>query len=582
MLISGQRSRRVFAFDSARNPHRMSFYSDRARQTQSSPSVSLEKGAYRLRAPAQRGVYQVSPLRPRRNSRAGKDLPAIRYKKQMAMLIVFLICATVTSFGTAYYLLSTRWDFNPAPQVHSSDAAHGLQVADFDIDFLSDSGFLGGYGSSSHPEEKFLAYLPHSGFHNQRIAFENALVLSHLLNRTLLVPPVHLGNVSLPYYPFPVLQQMLVMADKRGLQHCGYATALHSPECTEYSIYTYVPWDWLVDLTYIKRRQPLVPCWTLTDEGLQDSLGIAKDDIFVLADSSRDMYGFQDFVSLSPANTRKYQHMVHLSTLLFRSERLIQLGTLFGSSRLHLRNAYNLNLRKDVRESMARMNPLLHRVASAVKRSLGGQYLGAHLRLGDGIFQDEADKNSRLVWWKLVHGVLGYSIEETMAIEHRALGVQSSTAADNSEPPVGLPVAWELHQLRLRSPWPSKSSPHSPTSPPCDRIPDSFSGLPSPGLRLFISTDVPDPRNNTHLTLFMRTFPCVAFLSDFGEETASLDKLQSPLDGLLLKPFLLPFVDALVVSSSEKVVGTDGSTFSRFVEDVLWRVNHGYDIAQKG
>jgi len=38
------------------------------------------------------------------------------------------------------------------------------------------------------PDGKFLSYLPHSGFHNQRIALENALVLARLLNRTLLVP----------------------------------------------------------------------------------------------------------------------------------------------------------------------------------------------------------------------------------------------------------------------------------------------------------------------------------------------------------------------------------------------------------
>ncbi|KAL8284078.1 hypothetical protein RQP46_005191 [Phenoliferia psychrophenolica] len=37
---------------------------------------------------------------------------------------------------------------------------------------------------------RYLSYLPHSGFHNQRIALTNAFVLSTLLNRTLLVPPI--------------------------------------------------------------------------------------------------------------------------------------------------------------------------------------------------------------------------------------------------------------------------------------------------------------------------------------------------------------------------------------------------------
>ena len=34
-------------------------------------------------------------------------------------------------------------------------------------------------------EEKYLGFLPHSGFHNQRIALENAMLLGFLLNRTV-------------------------------------------------------------------------------------------------------------------------------------------------------------------------------------------------------------------------------------------------------------------------------------------------------------------------------------------------------------------------------------------------------------
>jgi len=34
-------------------------------------------------------------------------------------------------------------------------------------------------------EARYLGYLPHSGYHNQRIAFQNALLLGKLLNRTV-------------------------------------------------------------------------------------------------------------------------------------------------------------------------------------------------------------------------------------------------------------------------------------------------------------------------------------------------------------------------------------------------------------
>ncbi|GAA5951577.1 hypothetical protein JCM21900_000518 [Sporobolomyces salmonicolor] len=43
------------------------------------------------------------------------------------------------------------------------------------------------------PDERFLGYLPHSGFHNQRSELQNALFLGALLNRTVLIPPVWIG-----------------------------------------------------------------------------------------------------------------------------------------------------------------------------------------------------------------------------------------------------------------------------------------------------------------------------------------------------------------------------------------------------
>ncbi|BGP21603.1 cigA protein [Rhodotorula toruloides] len=42
-------------------------------------------------------------------------------------------------------------------------------------------------------EERYLGFLPHSGYHNQRIALQNALLLGKLLNRTVLIPPIWIG-----------------------------------------------------------------------------------------------------------------------------------------------------------------------------------------------------------------------------------------------------------------------------------------------------------------------------------------------------------------------------------------------------
>jgi hypothetical protein len=42
----------------------------------------------------------------------------------------------------------------------------------------------------------------------------------------------------------------------------------------------------------------------------------------------------------------------------------------------------------------------------------------------------------------------------------------------------------------------------------------------------------------------------------------------------MLGDFLLPFVDAMVVANASAFVGTEESTFSQFIQDVLWGKYH--------
>ena len=80
----------------------------------------------------------------------------------------------------------------------------------------------------------------------------------------------------------------------------------------------------------------------------------------------------------------------------------------------------------------------------------------------------------------------------------------------------------------------------------------------------------------------MRTFPCSFFLEHFEEHTRPLLELRNEADGVALGGFLMPFLDAMVAGHGWEVVGTEQSTFSAFVCDVLWRRYHGYDIVQRG
>ena len=97
-----------------------------ARQSQASPSVSLEKGAYRIRAPARRsGLASALTLDTGlANAKTGHQLKCtrrgshgtsrdglhliVREERRLAMLIIVLVCAAVTCFAGAYYLFTTR------------------------------------------------------------------------------------------------------------------------------------------------------------------------------------------------------------------------------------------------------------------------------------------------------------------------------------------------------------------------------------------------------------------------------------------------------------------------------------------
>lgn len=105
-------------------PSHMSFYkvTAQAKQSQASPSVSLEKGAYRMRAPPKRSGLasglsvrpggSPSRLRKRRGSQGmSRDglVHVYQQDKRLAMLVIVLICATVACFAGAYYLFTTRY-----------------------------------------------------------------------------------------------------------------------------------------------------------------------------------------------------------------------------------------------------------------------------------------------------------------------------------------------------------------------------------------------------------------------------------------------------------------------------------------
>ena len=99
---------------------------------------------------------------------------------------------------------------------------------------------------------------------------------------------------------------------------------------------------------------------------------------------------------------------------------------------------------------------------------------------------------------------------------------------------------------------------------------------------LFVATDVQDA---LALAPLRAAFPCTVLLRDLEEdvlEVGKLNRLVSGEDGVLLAPFLAPLLDAAIMARAWAIVGTEGSTFSTYVEDLLWPLEHGYRRLRAG
>ena len=457
------------------------------------------------------------------------------------------------------------------------------------------------------PDEKFLSYLPHSGFHNQRIALENALVLARLLNRTLLVPPVRFGRRAIPYRSFTVLQDAvdgnytdyLCKLSESAANGSGTATVqgtfLDFPDipdrCTpkkkrKPDTYTYLPWGWITEFDFIRQLQPTIQTLSSTHPWLPPRFSIDADDVLVIPDKSKYQYRFVDGIAanhssnLRTSTNATYSEDIALILLANHPAKLIRLGSLFGSRRLKLSDPAHKAIRKQIRRHMTLKHPLLQDLSTDIVTQIAGSesgFLGAHLRCNDSYFLETATEHSRMIWWKLVHGILGLSIERT-----RQLELGCSITGNDSRPlphkqyispskyPIHLPLDYGTLAVGVDSTRKCKGELH--TDPDLERL----------NIPLFIATDSNDPHTDEHLSLFRQTFPCVSFLGDFPREVEQTAAVRDPISGVEIGNMLVPFLDAMVVSRAARVVGTPHSTFSWYVQDVLWRVNHGLDIEERG
>jgi hypothetical protein len=196
---------------------------------------------------------------------------------------------------------------------------------------------------------------------------------------------------------------------------------------------------------------------------------------------------------------------------------------------------------------MVLSNPLLDRLSNQVIRQMGGKdsYYALHLRLGDGVFAENATTN--------VQAILGTALIELFGTTDKSFHMnflQPSHICHIS--------MIEVSSCRCTA---SKIPAPCGTSP--DVLPSSQRTQYSPFLQelpLYIATDV-DPRRHPAFKPFFRTFPCIYFLSSFKDAMETLKQVRTAFGTGNLGPYLIPLLDALVVGNSAGMIGTPNSTF---------------------
>jgi len=214
---------------------------------------------------------------------------------------------------------------------------------------------------------------------------------------------------------------------------------------------------------------------------------------------------------------------------------------------------------------MAFSNSLLLDTADAIQDTLGGIYLGAIFESAT-VTSSDANSNARMIWWRLVHEVLRFSTDDTLKLEN-------NTQQANQDPNSNM-------RKLLAFPWsylPDETPQSTTSTSPQDihsthRLPRDTSHFAPSTVSQYPSLHLHRRSRSKPLTLpshySYAQFPCTFFLSDFPSQTALLH-LRNSYDGVQMRKFLIPFLDAMVVGKAREVVGTKRSTYSRFVQDVF-------------
>ncbi|KAG0769750.1 hypothetical protein G6F57_001471 [Rhizopus arrhizus] len=429
--------------------------------------------------------------------------------------------------------------------------------------------------------EKYLSYLPHSGFHNQRIELENALLLATYLNRTLLVPPVMLANPAMPWLKYPKLYERLLFQSKHGLEHCvTIEGGMPLPsECLNSFRYTNIPWSFFYDMKKVQQQSiPVVFRDSLSYEWIYRHLQVKHKEIYFFRDLMPYEYQIHDDTSTDLPLDR-FNYRIQLNTLKKIEHPVLHFGSMFGSYRILAETEEHVNVLRKIRSNMIFSHPVLTEATNRIVQQLGHDFIGLHIRVGDGIFKLRASILVDDIFHALVNEFTDLTLEEVLEFdpEHDKDRTESSdyevvlrsmpVEANHTKP-------IEIHHPTHYKP-PTKKTRLS--CQPSNTFTRRFQHT-----VLYIATDAPNPRHHPLLRKLFKLFPCTFVLSDFEKEWKEVKKLQVVEEKVSLEGYLIPMLDAMIAAHGHTFFGTPHSTFSSYIERQLNPVYTGKQVQVMG
>ncbi len=354
--------------------------------------------------------------------------------------------------------------------------------------------------TSEFTQEKYITYLPHSGLHNQRVALENAVFMAWALNRTLILPPLILGE-RFSLSVFDRLEEKLKFLSKIKQKNCkSIEKKSKSFGCEKFrDSFTFYRWDELFDFTFILKNIKVIHREDLIPENLFSKFNISNDKEQVWrmygGAYNNTIYDNRKFSNISSSNNK-----ISIMELRERNEELFYFNSLFARKLINLKIPENIKFMREIKRTFILSHPTLLDITEKISDKLGGRmkYLSAHARIGDGRFKESSQ----------------FNIEKLIKNINRYLNKKNSNLSDNAE---------------------CKQDDHTKSS----KI-------------IYLASDV-SSKDDENLKPIFKMFPCTLMLDDFKDLLIPMDKLINERDGLKLTKFLIPILDLMIAANGNHV-----------------------------